>query len=189
MTSTFKSGLIVSLLVSLFALSGCGQAPVAENSAEQSQAAKKEIAAAVEKFLNAVRSGSDEEVFNMLSPKAREVCGRDRLPSIPASDTANFRIDAIHLVSKSEAQVRTTMIDFDAGGQKVEDSIAWALRQTEEGWRIVGTAFEFFEGMEAIVINFESREAIAEAEAQVEAQAKTINASVQGRDNGGTIKR
>ena len=174
MTSIFRSGLVLSLWVSFFALSGCGKAPVAENSAGQSQTAQQEVKAAVEQFLGAVRSGNDEAIFNMLSPDARKVFGRDKLPSIPASDTADFRIDAVNLLNDREAQVRTTMIDLDDTGQKVEDSIAWALRKTEEGWRIAGTAFVFFEDMDPIIINFESREAIAQAEAQVEAQAKAV---------------
>jgi len=186
MTSIFKSGLTVSFLVYLFALSGCGKNPVAENAVEPTQVAQKEVSAAVEKFLGAVRAGNDQEVFNMFSPKAREVCGRDTIPSVPASDTADFRIDVVHLVSDTEAQVRTTMIDLDENGQKVEESIAWALRKTEEGWRIAGTAFEIFEGMDPIVVNFESREAIAEAEAQAKAQAKTI---VQERNEPPTLKR
>jgi len=175
MTSIIKSGLIVSLWVTLFAFSGCGKAPVAE----KSQAIQKEITAAVEKFLSAVRSGNDEEIFNMLSPKAREVCGRDQLPSVPASDTAEFRVDLVNLINDSEAQVRTTMIDLDETGQKVEDSIAWALRKTEEGWRIAGTASVFFEGMDPIIVNLESREAIAEAKAQFDAQSKAIAAEIQ----------
>jgi len=179
MTSIMKSGLIVSLWVALFTLSGCGKAPVAENSVGEPQVAQKEVTEAMEKFLNAVRSGNDGAIFNMLSPKAREVCGRDRLPSIPASDTANFRVDEVILLSDTEAQVRTTMIDLDETRQKVEDSIAWALRKTAEGWQIAGTAFVYYEGMEPIIVNFESREAIAQAEAQVEAQAKAISARIQ----------
>ena len=175
MTSIFQSGLTVLLLVSLLVLPGCGKTPVAGNSAEESQHSQQteqEITAAVETFLNAVRAGNDAEVFNMFSPKAREVCGPDHLPGIPASDTAEFRIEDVHLVNDHEAQVKTTMIDLDENRQKVEEPIAWALRKTEEGWRIVGTAFVFVEGMEPVVVNFESREAIALAEAQVEAQAR-----------------
>ena len=176
----FKSHLFALLLVSVVGLVGCGKAPVAEQSAgEQADSVKKDVSAAVEKFLNAVRSGSDEEIYMMLSPKAREVCGKDRLPSMPASDTAEFRIDTIQFVSDSEAQVSTTMFDLDQTGQKMEDTLAWALRNTEEGWRIVGTAFVFIEGMEPVIVNFESREAIAEAEALVESQQKTMAAQFQ----------
>ena len=176
MTSMIKSGLVISLWVSLLTLSGCGKAPVAESTTGQSQAAQKEITTAVEKFLSAVRQGNDEEIFNMLSPKAREICGRDQLPSIPASDTAEFRVDLVNLVNDTEAQVRTTMIDLDETGQKIEDSIAWALRKTEEGWRVAGTASVFFEGMDPIIVNFESREEMVHAKAQYEAQAKAVAA-------------
>ena len=180
MKNFFKSHLFALLLVSVVGLVGCGKAPVTEQAAnEQADSVKKEISAAVEKFLNAVRSGSDEEIYMMLSPKAREVCGKDRLPSMPASDTAEFRIDTIQLVNDSEAQVSTTMFDLDQTGQKMEDTLAWALRKTEEGWRIVGTAFVFIEGMEPVIVNFESREAIAEAEALVEAQQKAVAAQIQ----------
>ena len=191
MTSITKSGLIIALWVFLFALTGCGKAPVAGNSPEQSQSqqAQKEISTVVETFLGAIRAGRDNEVFNLLSPKAREIFGRDRLPSVPASDTAEFRVDTVQLVSENEAQVKTTMVDFDENGQRVEDSLAWALRKTEEGWRIVGTAFVFVEGMEPVVVNFESREAIAQAEAQVEAQTKAMAAGLQRQNDAGTMKR
>ena len=180
MTLFFKSPLFAFLLVFVIGLVGCGKAPVAEQAAsEQANSVKKEITVVVEKFLNAVRSGNDDEIFMMLSPKAREVCGKDRLPSVPASDVAEFRIDTIQLVSDLEAQVSTTMFDLDQTGQKMEDTLAWALRKTEEGWKIVGTAFVFFEGMEPVIVNFESREAIAEAEAQVEAQQKAMAAQIQ----------
>jgi len=170
MTSTTKSGLIVLLWFFLVAFASCGKTPIVG----QPQTVQTEITAAVEKFLEAVRAGNDEEIFMAFSPKAREVCRRDKLPSMPASDTAEFRVDAVQLVNDNEARVKTTMIDLDATGQKVEEPIAWALRKTEEGWRIVGTAFVFFEGMEPIVVNFESRDAIAQAEAQVEAQSKAV---------------
>ena len=189
MTSIAKSGLIVSLWLFLLAFSGCGKTPVVENPAEQPQTSQKEITAAVEKFLGAVRSGNDEEIFNMFSPQARGVFSRNQLPSLPANDSAQFRIDLVHLVNDNEAQVRTTMIDLDETGQKVEDSIAWALRKTDAGWRIAGMACVFVEGMEPVVVNFESREAIAEAEAQVEAQAKAMTARFQELQENSAIRR
>ncbi len=180
MKKPLLSKFVASLFLTLVFCTGCGKTPVAEPVAsDQTSPAQQEVQAVVEKFLNAVRSGNDEEVFNMLSAKSREVCGRDRLPSVQASDTAEFKIDSVQLVGETEAQVRTTIIDTDQNGQKVEDPCAWALRKTEEGWRIVGTAFVFVEGMDPVVVNFESRDAIAEAEAQVEEQTKIMAAKLQ----------
>ncbi len=171
---------VASLLLSLLFCTGCGKTPVAEPVAsDQTPPAQNEVRAVVEKFLSAIRSGNDEEVFNMFSAKSREICGRDRIPSVQASDTAEFKIDSVELVGQTEARVCTTLIDTEQNGQRVEDPFAWALRKTDEGWRIVGTAFVFVEGMEPVVINFESREAIAEAEAQVEAQTKVMAAKLQ----------
>lgn len=182
--SLIFSGYVLSgcLLGSLIFFTGCGNSsvettqPASMSSDASPDAAEKEVKASVAKFLKAVREGKDEDIFQMLTPKARAVCGKDKLPSVPASDTADFRIDMVRILSDNEAQAQTTMIDYDLKGDKYEDSIAWALRKTEEGWKIAGTACVFFEGMEPIVVNFESKEAIAQAEKQVEQQQQKMRA-------------
>ncbi len=161
---------------------GCSPAPATPESPSAPAAsgdAKEAVNAAVLQFLNAVRSGQDETVFKMMSPTARQICSRDKIPSLPASDSAQFTIDEITLLGSDGAHVRTTMIDLDEQGEKVEESLVWALRSTSEGWRIAGVAFSLFEGYEPIVVNFESKEDIAKAEAQALAQQQAVLAEVQ----------
>ncbi len=175
-------GIFLTFLALSLSWCGCSQAPATSESASApavSDDAKEAVNAAVLRFLNAVRSGQDETVFEMMSPTARQICSRDKIPSLPASDSAKFTIDEITLLGGDGAHVRTTMIDLDEQGEKVEESLVWALRSTSEGWRIAGVAFSLFEGFEPIVVNFESKEDIAKAEAQALAQQQAVLAEVQ----------
>lgn len=181
--STLMSGCLLTGLVFVVFFTGCGSSTSVDTAGQSSSgqgvaaaSPEKDVQDAVAKFLDAVREGKDDEVFQMLTPKAREVCGKDKLPSVPASDTAQFRVDQVRILSTNEAQAQTTMIDYDLKGNPVEDSLAWALRNTDEGWKIAGTACVFFEGMEPVIINFESKEAIAAAEKQVIQQQQEMQA-------------
>ncbi|MGL6195402.1 MAG: hypothetical protein ACRC2T_11335 [Thermoguttaceae bacterium] len=114
-----------------------------------------------------------------MSPLARQVCGRDKVPSPDPSTTMEFKINQINFVGNDGAQVQTTMFDVDTIGNKTEDEFVWVVRRTEEGWRLVGAAFTAFAGMDPIVINFESAEDIQKAETQAATQQEQFLAEIQ----------
>ena len=166
-----SSVILLVLTISLLSV-GCAKVTKHEVAVSDEQT-KTEIHDAVVKFLTALKSGKETDIFAMMTPLARKVCGEDDIVAgLPASDTAGFTIDEIKILSQDQAQVRTTMVDIDHRGNKMEDPLGWAMRKTEEGWRIAGTAFILFEGMEPIVINFESPQEIEKAKALAETQAK-----------------
>ena len=171
-----SSVLLLILSISLFSV-GCGKSTTTETAVSNDQT-ETEIRADVKKFLTAVKLGSDKEIFAMMTPKAREVCSKDVIPGLPASDTAGFTIDEINIIAKDQAQVRTTMIDVDLQGNKIEDPLAWAVKKTDEGWRVAGIAFILFDGMEPIVFNFESKAEIDKAKEVAKAQAEAFNEEI-----------
>lgn len=140
---------------------------------------RTEIIKATEMFLSAIRSGQDSQVFAMMSPIARTVCDREKIPSLPASDTARFTVDEVEMFAVDGAYVRTTMTETDEQGNSIADSLVWALRKTEEGWKIAGVAFTLFTNFDPIVVDFESKEGIEAAERQSLEQQRIYMAALQ----------
>lgn len=176
------SSFVVILSLVLGAFVGCGSSeapPTAQSTQNTEDGVKTQITKVMNDFLGAIQAGEEEKIFTFFSPKAREVCKEEIVSGLPANDNSKFEVNEIVLLSETEAQVLTTMIDTDHRGNEYHEALGWALKHTEEGWRIVGTAFEVFEGMDSIVIDFENPATIEAAKAKVAQQEEQFTLEVQ----------
>ena len=116
-------------------------------------------AAAVQEFLEALRTGDEEKATQMLSAVAREkAASLNRNVTPPASDTARFTVGKVDYVGNDGARVACTWTDRDEDGQSKTDTAVWVLRRESEGWRVVGVAAQIFADKDPVVLNFEDPE-------------------------------
>ncbi|NLF06665.1 MAG: hypothetical protein GX594_01620 [Pirellulaceae bacterium] len=116
-------------------------------------------AAAVHEFLEAVRTGNDDQAAQMLSTIAREkTAALNRNVTPPASDTAKFTIGKVKFVGEDGAQVESSWTDLDMDGEPRTDDAVWVLRKEAAGWRIAGVAVIIFPGEPPLLLNFEDPE-------------------------------
>ncbi len=158
---------IVWLAVAIIAVVGCGksqQPGTGEaspgHSAQSQQAAQLEgPAAAVFEFLEAVRSGNDEKVAQMLTVAAREKTAKlNMVVAPPGNDTAEFTVGSVQYLSHHGARVASTWSDLDENSNRKTDEVLWMLRREPPGWRIAGVATPVFEGEPPLLLNFEDPE-------------------------------
>ncbi len=112
--------------------------------------------AVVRQFLEAVRTGKDQEASGLLTTVARQKTAEKNLVvSPPGSNTASFAVGEFELESQVEAQVASTWSDIGDDGKPHADTIIWLLRNGTEGWRVYGMATKLFEDLPPLVLNFE----------------------------------
>lgn len=151
--------------LSAIGLSGCGKTAGPTNDASASRAAAGNLAtagtdtpeAATAKFLEALRSGNDNDATAMLSETARKErakIGQSVMP--PASDTARFEVGKVEPVAADIAQVAFTWIDLDENGKPQSSSALCRLRRESNGWRVAGVALTVFNGEPPLLLNFEN---------------------------------
>jgi len=116
-------------------------------------------AAAVHQFLDAVRTGSDENASALLTTLARQKTAAMGLSVCPpATDTARFQVGKVQYLSDDGAWVAATWIDLDEEGQSVTDEAVWMCRKEPQGWRIAGVAATPFPDQPPVKLNFEDPE-------------------------------
>jgi hypothetical protein len=116
-------------------------------------------AAAVQEFLEALRTGNDEKAATMLSAVARQkTASLNRNVTPPASDTARFAIGKVEYINDDGARVACTWTDLDEEGQPKTDEAIWVLRREQEAWRVAGVAAQVFPGEPPLLLNFEDPE-------------------------------
>ncbi len=116
-------------------------------------------AAAVQEFLEALRTGNDEKAAKMLSATAREkTASLNRNVTPPASDTARFAVGKVEYINDDGARVACTWTDLDEEGQPKTDEAIWVLRREDEAWRVAGVAAQVFPGEPPLLLNFEDPE-------------------------------
>jgi hypothetical protein len=116
-------------------------------------------AEAVTAFLEAVRTGNDDEAAKMLSSVARQkTAALNRNVTPPASDTAKFTVGKVDYVGDDGARVACTWTDLDPEGQPKTDEAIWVVRRESNGWRIAGVAAQVFPGEPPLLLNFEDPE-------------------------------
>lgn len=180
----FNTRLIpIALLIIVF-YSGCGKSdPLAEetpfafgpNLLENTDTPE----GTAKEFLQSAFTGNEKMTHELLSRKAKlaksEFGGLPFNP--PNSVKAKFKIVQVDLNGDEIAHVETVLIDYDElENELVHPPIYWALRRTEDGWRVAGAAVVQYEGMAPIIMNFESAEemklainqAIQQEEARIE---------------------
>lgn len=113
----------------------------------------------VHQFLEAVRTGNDEQAAAMLTEIARQKTEEENLVvAPPGSDTAKFEVGQVELDAEGGACVEAVWTDLDENGQPQSDRVLWMLRQEPQGWRIAGVAAPIFEGEPPLLLNFEDPE-------------------------------
>jgi hypothetical protein len=165
-------GWLILSILTIISVLGCSQAtgPTAQSTAPSDQRSRQNglgnvptdisklepPAVACYKFLEAVRSGNDENAAKMLSTTAREkTTALNRSITPPASDTAQFALGKVDYIGEDGARVVSTWTDIDDEGQSHSDTAVWVLRREEQDWRIVGVAAIVFTGESPLMLNFE----------------------------------
>ncbi|MBN2579442.1 MAG: hypothetical protein JXB10_10655 [Pirellulales bacterium] len=170
------------------------QDPAAATPSENSAAAGKDApatleapAAALAQFLEALRTGSDEQTQALLTPVARQKAAALNLDIAPsASDTAQFMVGRVKYVGHDGAQVASTWTDLDGDGQPHSDEAVWVLRKETEGWRVAGVAAVIFPNEPPVLLNFEDPEDLKQKKEWVrkEVQRRMDAESLQAREPG-----
>jgi len=115
--------------------------------------------AAVRVFLDAVRTGNDEQAAAMISSIARQkTAALTGNITPPASETAKFSIGKVEYIGADGARVASIWSDVDEEGQSHSDQAVWVLRKEAEGWRVAGVAAMVFPGEDPLIFNFEDPE-------------------------------
>jgi hypothetical protein len=113
-------------------------------------------AAVVTQFLDAIRTGNDEQAMGLLTAVARQkAIEANRSPTPPASDTARFEVGEVTPVGDDIARVNCTWTDLDEFGKPRTDRAIWVCRHEENGWRVGGVAAVVFEGEDPLLLDFE----------------------------------
>jgi hypothetical protein len=146
----------------LIVLTGCsppGQSSSQPSSNNLTQGAPDQ---AVFDFLEAVRTGNDKKVEEMLTPIARQkTTEMQMVVAPPGSATAKFQVKGVEYVTpeKDGAHVLSTWTDVsDEQGHTRSDDIIWVLRRETEGWRIAGMVTKVFPDQPPLILNFEDPE-------------------------------
>jgi hypothetical protein len=117
---------------------------------------------AVFDFLEAVRTGNDQQAAAMLTPAARQKTAEMQMVvAPPGSPTARFKVGQVEYVTpdKDGAHVWCTWTDVvDAEGHTRSDDIIWVLRHETEGWRIAGMVTKIYADQPPLILNFEDPE-------------------------------
>lgn len=146
-------------------LSGCGSSgeagktppATATSGAETVKAA--DPAAAVRDFLEAVRTGDDEQAAAMLTDLARTKTAEQNIEVAPrGSDTAKYEVGEVEMLAEDGARVSAVWTDLDHTGQSQTNRMQWMLRKQPVGWRIAGMAAEVFPGEPPLLLDFEKPE-------------------------------
>jgi hypothetical protein len=114
---------------------------------------------AVAQFLEAVRSGNDEQAASMLTPLARQKTSEIGLQVVPqGSDTASFTVGEVEYIAEDGAHVASQWTDVDENHQPHTDPVVWMVRRESDGWRIAGMATKVFDDQPPLFLNFEDPE-------------------------------
>ncbi len=121
--------------------------------------------AVVANFLESVRTGNDEGAATMLTELAREMAAEhDMVIAPPGSNTASYTVGEVEILdTKDVAHVQSSWND-----EGEEHEIIWALRSTEQGWRIAGMATKVFDDLDPVLLNFEDPEDMFQQQHAVE---------------------
>jgi hypothetical protein len=113
---------------------------------------------AVSRFLEAVRTGDDQQTEAMFTKLAREKIREleDIQVAPPGSDTAKFTVGKPEMLGEDGARVPSQWTDLDHDGHPRTDEITWMVRKEPEGWRIAGMAADIFEGEDPLLLDFEN---------------------------------
>ena len=161
-----------ALLALLIGCGKSGDSGTAQTSSEKNEQAAASLPAAEEPgslvatFLEAVRTGNDDQAMKLLTEAARKkAIETNHSPTPPASDTAKFEVGSVERVGEDGAQVACTWTDLDESGKPRSDKAFWVCRREANGWRVAGVAAVVFEGEAPLLLDFEDPEGMAKKQA------------------------
>ena len=132
-----RSGCFLAGLFVLAVLGGCGGAQTDSQQAENPQDSPEQV---LEQFLQAIRSGADEQAEGLLTPLALErTRGADLVVTPPGRDSASFEIGEVKYVADDGVHIESRWTDLDENGEPKTDEIVWMLRTAMRCLRIVRT--------------------------------------------------
>jgi hypothetical protein len=129
--------------------------------------------ATVARFYEALRSGEENAIAELLTDKARSETANSGLDiESQGSAQLEYQLGEVDYVDESMdgAHVKSLWIDFAPSGEKVATEVIWVLRKQQEGWRIAGMATQVAEGELPLLFNFEDPEDMLQKKAYVESQ-------------------
>jgi hypothetical protein len=135
--------------------------------------------ATVQVFLEAVRTGNDEQAAAMISTLARQKTAALGGITPPASDTAKFTIGKVEFIGEDGARVGSVWTDVDEEGQSHSDEAVWVLRKEADGWRVAGVAAMVFPGEEPLLLNFEDPDDMRRKQEEVRNRMERAEGGVQ----------
>ena len=142
-------------------------------------------AAVVQVFLEAIRTGNDEQASAMISTVARQKTAALGGITPPASDTAKFSLGKVEYVGEDGARVASVWTDLDEEGQAQSTETVWVLRKEDEAWRVAGVAAMVFPGEEPLLLNFEDPEDMKRKQEEVRNRLEhSSEASRRGKPSG-----
>jgi hypothetical protein len=141
---------------------------------ENGQASTATPAEVVKDFLEAARTDNKEQVAALLTPIAREEAARTQLDVVGAvaSNIVDFELGRTHQTNPKAAGVESCLVrqtDPNAKPQPLE--MVWAVRLTEEGWRINGVILPISD-QESLFLNYEKPEEIFKQHEAMASQKK-----------------
>jgi len=148
---------MLSLLVTLGVLTsalGCGS----KGSSSNGQSLPNDpIARTVYEFLDAIRTGNAEVSSSRLTPLAlQRISENDMIFAPPASERAQFQVGHIEMYEADKAFVESVWTDVDADGLPNSEKMTWALKLSNNQWRISGMAAKMGTNQPPVLIDFEN---------------------------------
>ncbi|MDX1965391.1 MAG: hypothetical protein SFX18_19755 [Pirellulales bacterium] len=160
--------LLVGSCCGLLSLVGCGSAentpPVAatqqSGTASTTTADGKTADQIVLEFMAAVKSGNKSAADALITPTARQTIQQTSLDiNPPSSPGLEYSIKAVQFLQTDKGMVAHVGCEYvDKSDPAMEkQQVLWALRTTEQGWRIAGMALQVFPGEEPLLMDFENK--------------------------------
>ncbi|MBS0208599.1 MAG: hypothetical protein JSS27_06550 [Planctomycetes bacterium] len=175
-----------ALVAGFLTLAGCGSSSSGPAAGANQPGADRSVHA----FLEAVRTGQEQQAAAMLTKAAREKTAQMNLIVAPqGSDTAKFAILETEMQADGTAQVATQWTDVGDDGKPQSDMIVWLAKYEPEGWRVFGMASKIFDDQPALMLNFEDPEDMVRKQQAAElemnrriqaAKAQTTRAQASG---------
>ena len=176
--------------------SGPGEPQVTESVEVEEPRSLGKPAEAVASFYDALRTGDEQAISQLLTDKARTETAKSGL-GIQSQGSARLEYELGRLEYVDEARegahVQSLWIDYDEYGDQIATEVIWVLRRQPNGWRVAGMATKVAEGELPLLFNFEDPEDMLRKKEYVErqyAEAEALQASQAGAtSDGGSVIR
>jgi hypothetical protein len=167
-------GLVMAAALAAWTFAGCsGGAPPAEGEKKEEEGKISAVGQGpmlevtpestpddvVTAFVEALRSGDDQGIAQLLTDKAREETAKHGMTVAPtAMPGAKYQVGQPKYIKNNPngAHVSCMLTESFENGETAQYEIVWVLRREAElGWRIAGMAVELVPGQAPQFLNFE----------------------------------